>query len=557
MRKLISRITSIPSTTIIFTILVAVSLLAVTSYFTLFATFNHNSTYVFAQQPQQQPQQISPELIQKSREEAIQKFQTQFCGLNSKPNNNSYVTEYVLPQKCEMPLGILVNNDSVWYISSKHGTLGKFDIQTKKFKELTIPFWSTRSNPIDMSQSWDVEADPKGNIWFTDEKQNGIWKYEVGSGKFSFFLVPEVPKDFGTIYPVSMTFDEKGNVYFAGIRSQSLWIGNITKLKNGTSDGISYVKLPIEGFKGIDPFLISTGSVQIDNKRNVLWVSMLAFGVKGEVFKYDISKGAITVYDLPPTLNSPVGIVLDENGNPWISDHGTSIFFMLNPSNGKITEFTTSPFSKRIAPEMPSNVRAYTLPYWIRIDSNNSFWFNEHIGNKIGKFDPKSGTLIEYWIPTQNPLWGMCQPPTKSACGIANALQFSIGKNNQLWFSEWTENKLGMLNTTNPVPFEVNVAQDKITVKKGETKEIPITISANKDVNVRTIASSTITATGGFGNATTSFSQDSFSMTAGEDKTVSFLITPSEDIQPGEYTMMLGVEDDQVSYLKSLSLRII
>jgi uncharacterized membrane protein len=114
-----------------------------------------------------------------------------------------------------------------------------------------------------------------------------------------------------------------------------------------------------------------------------------------------------------------------------------------------------------------------------------------------------------------------------------------------------------MLNTTNPVPFEVNVAQDKITVKKGETKEIPITISANKDVNVRTIASSTITPTGGFGNATTSFSQDSFSMTAGEDKTVSFLITPSEDIQPGEYTMMLGVEDDQVSYLKSLSLRII
>jgi uncharacterized membrane protein len=46
-------------------------------------------------------------------------------------------------------------------------------------------------------------------------------------------------------------------------------------------------------------------------------------------------------------------------------------------------------------------------------------------------------------------------------------------------------------------------------------------------------------------------------MTAGEDKTVSFLITPSDDIKPGEYTVMLGVEDDQVSYLKSLSLRII
>jgi len=114
-----------------------------------------------------------------------------------------------------------------------------------------------------------------------------------------------------------------------------------------------------------------------------------------------------------------------------------------------------------------------------------------------------------------------------------------------------------MLNTTKPVPFEVKVAQDKITVKKGETKEIPVIISANKDVNVRMIASSTITPTGGFGNATTSFSQDSISMKPGEEKTVSFLITPSADIQPGEYTMMVGVEDDQVSYLKSLSLKIV
>jgi virginiamycin B lyase len=255
-------------------------------------------------------------------------------------------------------------------------------------------------------------------------------------------------------------------------------------------------------------------------------------------------------------LNSPVGIVLDKTGNPWITDHATSLFFMLNATDGKITEYTTSPFSSRIAPGATSTVNAYTLPYWIRTDSNNTFWFNEHIGNKIGKFDPTNKVLIEYWIPTQNPLWGMCQPPTKSACGIANALQFSIGKNNQLWFSEWTENKLGMLNTSSLVPFQVNIGEDKVTVKRGETKEIPVVISANKDVNLRTIASSSITPTGGFGNTSTSFSQESVMMTPGASKQVSFLITPSMDTKPGDYTMMIGVEDDQVSYMKAITLQI-
>jgi virginiamycin B lyase len=284
---------------------------------------------------------------------------------------------------------------------------------------------------------------------------------------------------------------------------------------------------------------------------------MLAFGVKGEVFKYDVTNSTITVYGLPAKLTSPVGIVLDEDGNPWITDHGTSIFFMLNATDGQITEFPTSPFSTRISPGLVSYENAYTLPYWIRSDSNNSLWFNEHTGNKIGRFDPKNNVLTEYWIPTQNPLWGMCDPRTTTAvCGIANALQFSIGKNNELWFSEWTENKLGMLNTSSPIPFKVKIAEEMVQVKNGQTKEITITISSDKDVNVRMIASSTLTPTGGFGNSTVSFSQDSIQVKPGEEKKVSFLITPSQDTPAGDYTMMIGVEDDRVSHMKAIRLEI-
>jgi hypothetical protein len=61
----------------------------------------------------------------------------------------------------------------------------------------------------------------------------------------------------------------------------SLWIGDVTRMKNGTSAGISQIPLPINGkFKGIDPFYISTGSIAFDSKRNVIWISMLAYGKK-------------------------------------------------------------------------------------------------------------------------------------------------------------------------------------------------------------------------------------------------------------------------------------
>ncbi|HJY15786.1 MAG TPA: hypothetical protein VJ225_07105, partial [Nitrososphaeraceae archaeon] len=113
-----------------------------------------------------------------SKAQAILQFQNQFCGMNSTSHSNSFIAEYLLPQKCEMPLGILADNDSIWYVSTKLGILGKFNTNDNKSQEFTIPVWDSRSKPTDISQTWDIKKDSKGNIWFTDEKQNGIWRYE-------------------------------------------------------------------------------------------------------------------------------------------------------------------------------------------------------------------------------------------------------------------------------------------------------------------------------------------------------------------------------------------
>ncbi|MGA9150015.1 MAG: hypothetical protein WBZ36_05505 [Candidatus Nitrosopolaris sp.] len=534
----------------------------IVSYVVLFKAPNNNINNAMSSS------NSTAQLIANSRAAALEQYQKQFCGLNSIPHSNNYITEYKLPATCEMPLGILVGNQAgkVWYVSTKQGTVGSYDLATHKFdKELNIPIWKVRSIPTDNSQVWSVKEDKSGNIWFTDEKQNAIWRYSKSAGGFDMYKVPEMSKEFGTTYPVSIDFDSKGNVYFVGIRSPALWFGNTTEMKNGTSNGISKIPIPTGGFKGMDPDLVSTGSIAVDNKRNVVWISMLSFPSKGEVLRYNITSKTYDTFNMPAGLNSPVGVAVDDNGNPWITDHATSLFFMLNASNGKTTAYATSRASPQIYGVADTNnvpEGAYTLPYWIEKGFDGSLWFNEHEGNKIARFQPSGKTLYEYWIPTQNRLWGNC-PPNSRTCGVANALQFSSGSNGQTWFTEWSENKIGNLRPDyKQLPFSVSVSPQELIIKRGQPVVIKVNVSGTTSTpsnsTVKMVASGTFTPGGDLGNSTGSYSQEFTSIShVHAIKQVSFIFTPASNLQPGEYSLMLGAQNSEVGILKAVKVKII
>jgi uncharacterized membrane protein len=46
-------------------------------------------------------------------------------------------------------------------------------------------------------------------------------------------------------------------------------------------------------------------------------------------------------------------------------------------------------------------------------------------------------------------------------------------------------------------------------------------------------------------------------MEEGEEKEVSFEFIPSNDLKPRDYTLMIGAENDSISYLKAVRIRII
>lgn len=581
-----------------------------------------------------QHQQIAMAL-QEGREEeddnqALETFQREFCGIDAKPNSNEYITEYVLPQTCEMPLGIAADEDDnnvddndnneinkVWYVSTKKGLLGSYNIKEDKFdKEHLIPNWKVRESPRGFSQVWEIEVDSRreeggGDVWFTDEQQNAIWRYIKSSKTFEMYIIPGKSEDFGTTYPLSIEFDPNNEniIYFVGTYSPSLWIADISEMKNGTSDGISQIPIPIEeGFRGIDSVYITTGSIAFDNKRDAIWISVLSYAAqKGQIFKYDLDKKSFDIYDLPEEeqgLSSPWGLVVDDihnDGDLWITNPGTSLFYKIDPDddNNNIVKFVTSKTSPRIFGDINTinnnnNIssiykNSYTQPSWIKKSNDGSIWFNEQQGNKIARFDPSNMKLIEYWVPTQNRLWGVCSNEdnnsgsnniissnsSKETCGIANVLQFSIGRDHdgedyQIWFTEWSENKIGKLevddNDDKNLPFSITVFESdkELTTERGEREKIQVRVKAAESPpsssssldNIRMIASGTFTSTGDLGNSIGHFTEQSISMDAGEEREVLFTFIPSTDLKPGDYVLMIGAENDSISYLRAIRIRI-
>lgn len=490
--------------------------------------------------------QPSIDPAEEAKNEAIKTFQSRLCGSEGQPHSTAFITEIVLPSECGIPLAVEVDEGSVWYVSTKQGKLGSYDIANAEFEEHTIPSWPARSNPTAISMSWAAKADDSGNIWFTDERQKALWKFEKSSETFAIFYVP-------ANLPASLDFDTDGNIYFIGVQSRSIFFGDVSKMRNGTSEGITEITLPIEAFGNLG---ITTGSLVVDKVNEDVWVSLLAFQQKGQLFRYDIDARKVDkIVDLPDDLRSPVGLTLDGSGNLWVTDHGTSIFFKYDVATDRITKFVTSIASAVIyGGSTPPN--AYTLPYWIeKSPDENALWFNEHTGNKIARFDPERLVLTEYWIPSQNRNWALC-PENAQTCGVANALQLSAGPGGQIWFTEWTENKIGKVEGSRPLSFSVT-AQDEVTVRRGDSVEIKIDIDSSLGFSGTMMAASTFTPTGQLGESVGIFSQEAISVDKGESKQVSYIFTPAESVEAGDYTIMIGAANDEVSILKAIKVNIV
>jgi virginiamycin B lyase len=153
----------------------------------------------------------------------------------------------------------------------------------------------------------------------------------------------------------------------------------------------------------------------------------------------------------------PVGISVNDSAeNIWFTNHGSSQFGRVDEKTGMVSYFATSLFSFNYTDS--SGVLEETLPYWIQQSPNGAIWFDEHVGNKITRFNSTSGELTEFIIPTPN----------------SSPLRFAQdNRNGIVWFTEFQGNKLGMLDENQTCGCDVIVSPRQTTLT-GETSNLTI-----------------------------------------------------------------------------------
>ena len=170
--------------------------------------------------------------------------------------------------------------------------------------------------------------------------------------------------------------------------------------------------------------------------------------------------------------------------------------------------------------------------------------------NRIGVFNPSTETLIEYTIPSRNPNWADCEGI--DYCGVAQVFDFaSYGE--KIWFTEWVENNIGVVDTSTPLPFSIDIDKEEITLEKGQTTQVILEIiKASNSVNNTVSVNSSSTST--FSDITITH-ENNFSLS--DKTTITIEIMASEYALSGTHKILLGAYTDDIAISQFITVTIV
>jgi virginiamycin B lyase len=376
---------------------------------------------------------------------------------------SNFIKEFEIPIIEERGLkGITTDSQgNAWFYHStnKTSTIIKLELEddnnNKTFTSYNIEGNTVVDSPIINLAGGQLVFDNGRNlIWFTDARTNSIGKLDVTSGKIELINIPTPQSG-----PMGIVLSPDNN---------SIWFAEITgdKIANLDIESNKILEYPIDENSG--PTLLTFDSkgilwVTLSYSRNILYVETWALVPNMR------SVGMSTITLSKPDTFSPLGIAVINSGGKtglqkmFVSDHGSSRVISSDDLNLNILQPYTSYWTS------PSQVYPTTLPSQIVADkSGKNIYFLQHGGNRISKISIDSGIMTEYDIPTG---------PLSTALFIAAS---DDGK--KVWFTEYASNKVAYLDTTIPVPLNLqikNIDDTRIVLKRNESKTLDVLLNAD------------------------------------------------------------------------------
>ncbi len=479
----------------------------------------------------------------------------QFCG-SSDAKSTKYVREFSVPTFCTNPLAITTDYDgNVWFIQTNTGKLAKFNPATEAFTEYDNPSWP----PGSRSMMWGLDYAPNGSLWYTDEAFDSLWTFSTITEKYQRLEYPSEDN----------SLPQKLKIHGSQIIVNDFTGNKLTFLDpNFSSDDVNYLSVP----SPIDDSV--TAGFAVDDNNNV-WFTNWLLQKGGSLVKfnqdgyYDSVTSSneqflplfdfIELFELPPELLTPNGATIGDDDTLWLADTTSSSFFNFDPSSEKFIQYVTAdPMFSTYGNQTGIVKSPISRPYWIESDDQGRIIFNSQNANNISVMDPKSQSLVEYHVPSKNPYWGDCDPGTGlmlDDCGLAQVFDFAID-GEKIWFTEWVENNIGVVDTSVPLPLEIQLETDTLTLEKQDSRHFNFVISPKSQTDLSDV-SLILSATHEFLDVElTHDTPKIFQLDFDAPRPIHTAISASEDATPGVYKILLGAQTSDVAISKFITVTI-
>lgn len=494
-----------------------------------------------------------------------------FCGIHS-AQSNSFVKEFDIPTVCTQPLAIKVDsNGIVWFAETNSGNIGMFDPNSESFTEFENKDWPEGAR----SMIWGLDYSSDGSIWYTDPTFDSIWRFDTTSAEYNRLEYPssESLTEGVSSYSGQESMPQRLKVVGSDIFVNDFTGGKITMLDiaQGVDGEVVYTSIQSPLPQGY------TGDFALDENDN-LWYTNWVPDSDGALVKFNLPKYTETTqgsidkevylqefiefYRFPNDLNTANGLSADSNGNIWIADTSSSYFFKFDSLTEEFTKYVTSTPTKPSYGNYSGVIKTpISRPYWTSIDSNNLI-FNEQTSNSIGIFNIEKESLIEYSIPSRNPGWADCvfidsttgEQTRNNFCGVAQVFGFDVA-GDKIWFSEWAENKIGVIDTSKSLPISVDVDTNVISLKKGEKSTFNLTLTYSNLLGFTQdeieIISSNTAPYQSFPYISTSVERNEGQS---NQETVQITVFANEKSLPGEYKLLIGGQTDEIVVSKYIDV---
>lgn len=479
----------------------------------------------------------------------------QFCG-SSNAKSTNYVKEFSIPTLCTNPLSVVTDySGDVWFTQTNTGKLAKFDPIKESFTEYDNPLWP----PGGRSMMWGLDYAPDGNIWYTDESYDSVWKFSTLDEKYERLAYPSE----GNSLPQKLRIDGSQIIIndFTG--------NKLTFLDpNQSGDDVNYLSIP----SPVDESVTADFAIDADDN---IWYTNWLFQQGGVLVKFNqngyLNSVAnsdekflplidfIEIYQLPLELLTPNGAMVANDGTIWLADTTSSSFFNFDPLTEQFVQYVTAdPLLSTYGNQTGVVKTPISRPYWVESDDQGRIVFNEQTANNISVMDPKSQSLVEYHVPSKNPYWGDCDPGTGmmlSDCGVAQIFDFTVD-GEKIWFTEWVENNIGVVDTSIPLPLEIQFESNSITLTPGNSQDFDFVVFSKSQQDLFDV-SLILSSTHDFLSADSiDNSPQIFQLDSDASHLISTTISASEDAMPGTYKVLLGAQLSDVAISKYVTVTI-